>query len=143
MTRGQKTLFYLGFTLSIASGGTLAVMVYLIRPSDPFAVVNHPLQPLVQHLHILFGPILVFAMGWIWQGHVLNNIHKKIRRARISGWACALLFPVMAISGYCFQISATEPWPSIWRWLHLGSGLLWTMATALHVPWPLRKKPAL
>jgi hypothetical protein len=79
-------------------------------------------------------------MGWIWQDHVLGNIRRKVKPAKISGWTCAILFPLMALSGYSFQITSAEPWQSIWKWTHLGSGLAWTMAAAIHVQRPLRKK---
>ena len=58
---------------TLAVGGTglvYAWMLYLLKPSDPYAVVNHPWQPGVQHLHVLTAPLLVFAAGVIWRAHV-------------------------------------------------------------------------
>ena len=47
---------WISHAATLLVGGTglvYAWMRYLVHPADPFAVVNHPLQPLAQHLHIL------------------------------------------------------------------------------------------
>jgi len=49
-------------TVLVAGTGVVyAGMRYLLAPADPFAVVNHPLPPTIQHLHVLVAPLLVFA----------------------------------------------------------------------------------
>ncbi|HXO18770.1 MAG TPA: hypothetical protein VOA87_02470, partial [Thermoanaerobaculia bacterium] len=70
MTRLEAWTVHAATILVGSTGLVYAWMRYLLAPADPFAVVNHPLQPLVQHLHVLAAPLLVFAVGLIWRRHV-------------------------------------------------------------------------
>ncbi len=49
-------------------------MKFLMESADEWAVVNHPWQPHVQHLHVLAAPLLVFACGLLWKNHVLEKM---------------------------------------------------------------------
>ncbi len=69
MTRFEAWTTHTGTLLVGGTGLAYAWMRYLMHPADPFAVVNHPLQPFVQHLHILVAPLLVFAAGVMWHQH--------------------------------------------------------------------------
>jgi len=133
MTPAQKNGFRLGFLFTLATGLSLGFVTFFVRPSDPFAVVNHPLQPWLRHMHILAGPILIFMVGWLWQDHVLAHIRRRVRTARISGWISALLFPAMAASGYLLQVTMDETWQAIWRWTHISIALIWSLAAATHI----------
>ena len=54
---------------------------------DPFSIasVNHPLQPLVKNLHVVFAPLLVFAIGVI----VSATIAMLLFAAATQGWFLA------------------------------------------------------
>ena len=59
MTRLEAWFLHVA-TILVGGGGLVyAWMRYFVRPDDPFAVVNHPWQPDVQHLHVLAAPLLV------------------------------------------------------------------------------------
>ena len=73
MSRAEWTLVHMANSLVIVTGVVYAVMRYLVTPSDEWAVVNHPWQPHVQHLHLLAAPLLVFAVGVIWRRHVVKR----------------------------------------------------------------------
>ncbi|HSL83715.1 MAG TPA: hypothetical protein VLF66_13150, partial [Thermoanaerobaculia bacterium] len=76
---------HLSTVLVAGTGVVYAAMRYLMEPTDPFAVVNHPLQPTVQHLHVLVAPLLVFGVGLIWREHVWKHFRNGVRSGRRSG----------------------------------------------------------
>ena len=132
-----------GYTANLLAGGTGVVygaMVYLLRPSDPYAVVNHPLQPLVQHLHVLTAPLLVFAVALVWQRHVAPRLGRRGYPRRTTGLGLALLFVPMAASGYLLQVASDEAMRKAWGWLHLGASLLWLGAFVVHLLSPSGKR---
>lgn len=107
-------------------------MRYLLEPEDPFAVVNHPWQPDLQHLHVLAAPLLVFACGLIWVSHVWQRLRSNEHRKRPTGVAVAVLLIPMVASGYLLQITIDERWREVWTWTHGVSGSLWLAAYAAH-----------
>ena len=132
MTRGEARLHHAANLLVGASGLAYAWMLYLAEPEDPYAVANHPLQPDVQHLHVVTAPLLVFAVGLVWRGHVWSRIASGFRTRRSTGIALALLFVPMALSGYLLQVSADEAWRQRWVWLHVATSLAWVAAYLVH-----------
>ena len=113
-------------------GLVYAVMRYLMTSPDEWAVVNHPWQPHVQHLHVLFAPLLVFAAGLVWKGHVIEKWRGNGSRARATGIALALQLLPMVLSGYLLQISVDETWRTVWMWVHGITGLLWCLSVVAH-----------
>ena len=117
-------------------GGTglvYAAMRYLAEPDDPFAVVNHPLQPLFQHLHLLCAPILVFVAGFLWQRHVLGRLTSEGSKGRGSGWALILTLIPMVLSGYLIQTATEDTWRSIWIGVHLATSAAWLAGYGAHL----------
>jgi hypothetical protein len=126
------------WTLHVANllvGGTglvYAWMLYLVKSKDPYAVVNHPLQPQVQHLHVLAAPLLVFAAGLIWQRHVLFQWRRGVRARRRSGLTLASLLAPMIASGYLIQIAVDDGWRKVWVGVHLAASGLWLAGYLAH-----------
>lgn len=118
--------------LVIATGLAYAWMRYFLRPSDPFAVVNHPWQPAVQHLHVLAAPLLVFVIGLVWKRHVAMSLRLEVRERHRSGLALALAFAPMAASGYLLQISTGDAWRRTWVVVHLATSALWLGGFLIH-----------
>lgn len=120
---------------TILVGGTglvYAWMKYLLSPSEPYAVVNHPAQPTVQHLHVLSAPLLVFAAAFIWKNHVWNHYRNGVRRSRRSGLVLLLTFVPMIASGYLIQTTISEGWRTSWIVVHCVTGFLWLVGYAGH-----------
>ena len=126
------------WTLHLATilvGGTgliYAVMGYLMTPVDEFSVVNHPLQPTFQHLHVLVAPLLVFGAGLIWRNHIWAHWRSEVRRRRLSGIALLLDLVPMIVSGYLIQTTVTTNWREVWILVHLVSSFLWILAYGVH-----------
>ena len=132
MNRLEAWLLH-GATLLVGGGGLVyAWMRYFARPADPFAVVNHPWQPPAQHLHVLAAPLLVFALGLVWQSHVRASLRLGIPARRRSGWGLAATAAPMVASGYLLQTATAPGWRQAWLALHLASSALWLAGYAAH-----------
>jgi hypothetical protein len=116
-------------------GGTglaYAWLRYLVRPADPFAVVNHPLQPLVQHLHVLLAPLLVFAAGLMWHQHAWGYWRQGVERHRRSGASLIFTLVPMVVSGYLIQTAVDGDWRRLWVIVHLAASGLWLLGYLAH-----------
>lgn len=132
MNRWERWLQYGANLLVIATGSVYAVMRYFLQPIDEWAVINHPWQPYVQHLHVLTAPLLVFACGLIWHRHVAGRIAAEEHRQGVSGPGLAVALVPMIASGYLLQTTSAASWRQAWLVLHLVSSGLWTLLVATH-----------
>ena len=108
MTRPTAWFLHLSSFAVGATGLVYGWMLYLVTSDDPFAIVNHPWQPSLQHQHVLAAPFLVFACGLIWKNHVWGRIRTRFQARRRTGIALALLLGPMIVSGYLVQVATTE-----------------------------------
>jgi len=128
---GVRRLLLASNLLVGGTGVVYAAMRYWMSPADEWAVVNHPWQPLVQHLHVLVAPLLVFACGLIWQRHVSPR-WKSDPRLLGSGPGLAMVFTPMIVSGYLLQTSVSEGWRQTWIVVHVVASTVWLVVTAVH-----------
>lgn len=139
MKAGESFFVHASTALVGGTGLVYAWMAYAVRPADEFAVANHPLQPQVQHLHILLAPLLVFAVGLIWQCHVWSHWRSGVRQRRRSGLSLALTTVPMIASGYLIQTAVEPAWREIWIGVHLVSSGLWLLGYLVHQVLTLRE----
>jgi len=132
VSRWQRWLLHTANLLVSGTGLVYALMRYFMRPADEWAVVNHPWQPHVQHLHLLFAPLLVFACGWIWQGHVAGRQRQAEEPRRRTGPGLIVAFAPMIVSGYLIQTTVSDGWRQAWIALHLTSSAAWLFAFLGH-----------
>ena len=133
MSRSEAWSFHASNALVALTGMVYAWMRYFARSDDPFAAVNHPWQPTLQHLHVLGAPLLVFVAGWVGRQHVLGRITSGSKPRRASGLVLALLFVPMAASGYLLQTATDEAWRTAWVVVHVATSVLWIGACVGHV----------
>jgi hypothetical protein len=139
MSRGQVFFVHLANLAVCGTGLVYAWMRYLVTPTDEWAVVNHPWQPHVQHLHVLTAPVLIFAVGLIWSAHIIGK-QKNGRSNRVVGIGLTTLFLPMAASGYLLQVAVGASWRETWMWIHVVSSLLWVLVFVVHQVVALMKK---
>ncbi|HLU38916.1 MAG TPA: hypothetical protein VK081_05995 [Planctomycetota bacterium] len=139
MTRPTAWFVHVAVLLVAGTGLAYGWMRYFVESDDEFAVVNHPWQPAMQHLHVLFAPLLVFACGMIWLDHVWKRVRSGFPVRRRSGLLLAALVFVMIASGYLLQVSTDDAWRTAWIWVHVASSLGWTGGYAVHQLAPRRK----
>lgn len=132
MSRLEMRFFH---AAALAVGGTglvYAVFLYLLEPSDPYAVVNHPWQPVVQHAHVWAAPLLVFAVGLIWREHVWKHFRTGVPARRLSGLTLLGTLVPMVASGYLLQTAVDPTWRKVWLAVHLAASGLWLAGYAGH-----------
>lgn len=132
MSRGEAWFLHLSTLLVGVTGLVYAWMIYLVHPGDPYALVNHPWQPQVQHLHILVAPLLVFAAGLIWRRHIWAGWKKGGRERLKSGVSLGLTLVPMVVSGYLIQTAVEESWRHAWVVVHLVASALWLAGSLVH-----------
>lgn len=132
MSRFEAWMLHLSNFLVGGTGLVYAWMVFLAEPADPYAVVNHPLQPQVQHLHILLAPLLVFTAGLVWRRHVWAQWKGGIEERRRSGLSMIFVLVPMIVSGYLIQTATGDEWRRIWVWVHLAASGLWLLGYLAH-----------
>jgi predicted metal-binding membrane protein len=133
VTRGEAWLQHVSNLLVGGTGLVYAWMRYALEPDDPYAVVNHPLEREVQHLHLLVAPLLVFAVALVWQRHVWARVRSDFPARRATGLALAASFAPMVASGYLLQTADGETWRTAWLVVHLSTSGLWLLAMGVHL----------
>lgn len=120
-----------GFTA--LSGVIYGWMRYFGQRVGEFGLDPHPLQGLVQHLHVLGAPFLVFALGMLVRGHVLPRFRLGGRAGRATGLLLVLGLAPMILSGYGIQVVTGPAARLALAWVHGGSSLLFLAAYGAHL----------
>ena len=132
MTRGEAWLNHASVLLVGGTGIVYGWMKYFAEPEDEFAIVNHPWQPDVQHLHVLLAPLSVLAVGMLWRKHIWARVRSGFKARRPTGLLLtAIVFP-MIFSGYLLQVSVEEFWRTAWIWVHVATSVLWIVGYGVH-----------
>lgn len=121
MSRGQAWALHVSTLLVGGTGLIYAWMLYLLEPVDELSILNHPQQALLQHAHIWFAPLLIFAIGMAWRGHIWRHLRSGRKPAKRSGLLLVGCLVPMTASGYFLQTSVSESWRTVWMWVHLVS----------------------
>ena len=132
MSRWQAWSSHVLTVLLAGSGIVFFVMKYMVTTDDPFAVVNHPLQPLMLDLHLLAAPVLIFLFGLMFESHIQKKLQSAGRVNRRTGIIAAITFGTMSISGYALQVSAIETLSRVALILHLVSSGVFGLSYAMH-----------
>ncbi|HET7039393.1 MAG TPA: hypothetical protein VFH97_05865 [Gemmatimonadales bacterium] len=132
MTPFERWSIRITTALVTLTGLVYAWMKYLLEPAEPWAAINHPLQPLVLKAHILAAPLLVFALGMIVTRHVWRHIRERVGTGRRSGWSLVLTAATMTASGYLIQAVTHEGWLHWLAMAHLATGTVFAASILLH-----------
>jgi len=140
MTRAEAWSVHLA---ALGVGGTGLVYAWmrtLCAPADELALVNHPLEPATQHLHLWLAPLLVFAVGLVWSSHVWKRVRTGFEPRRPTGLVLFALFWPMVASGVWVQLAELELARTLAVWSHVASGSLWCLAYAAHLLAPAGRR---
>lgn len=132
MTRFHRWFLYLTALVAAVSGVAYFGMKRFLEPADPWAVINHPLEPLALKLHILSAPVFLFAVGLITTQHIWRSLRSSLPTGRVSGLSAALTFVPLVLSGYLIQVVTAPLALEVLAWSHLGLGLVCVWALAAH-----------
>ena len=140
MSRFERWAVWSTSLLTALTGIVYIAMKYGMEPREPWAVINHPLQPLVLKLHIVVAPLLVFALGLITLKHVWKHWRSGIAWGRRSGIGTVLVTVPMVLTGYLIQVVTSERWLAGISWTHVVTGLGFALALVLH--WEMIRRGA-
>jgi hypothetical protein len=132
VNRGAARFVHASVLATAGTGAVYAWMRWWLQPVDEFAVVNHPWQPTVQHLHVLAAPLLVFAVGLLWSAHALPRLREGNPARRRTGLLLVLLVWPMVLTGVLVQVVADERWRAIAGYAHGVASALWTAGYGGH-----------
>jgi hypothetical protein len=139
MSRAQVVYLQLCVLITALTGVVFAVMKYGMKSDDPFAVVNHPLQPYMLSAHVVIAPLLVFGFGWVFTNHIWPGFTSGIARKRKSGlWSMGAIVP-MVMSGYLLQVATADATRQAMAVAHWVSSGLFVVGYVIHL---LTKKTA-
>lgn len=127
-----RRLLWISSLLTGATGLVYMWMKYLLEPVDAWAVINHPLQPLVLKAHILVAPVMVFAVGLIAGDHIWRHYRQGVRAGRRSGLLAMGVFVPMVLTGYLIQAVTHVTWLQAVAWSHMITGMLYLVGLLLH-----------
>jgi hypothetical protein len=140
MTPFERRSVWLTTAGTLITGLVYWWMKEFMTPPDPWAVVNHPLQPWLLKAHILIAPLQVFAVGLITSRHVWRHFTMGVKKGRKSGLVAAGTFIALVLTGYGLQVVSTELLIRTLAWAHLVLGVVYSIGVAAH--WPAtRGKP--
>jgi len=108
------------------------VLKYFVTTDDPFAVVNHPLEPWFLRAHVLASPLLVLAIGSVAVRHVWAHYRSGVKTARRTGLIAALSMGPMIASGYLIQVVTGVGWLRALALVHIALGLFFGIGLAGH-----------
>ena len=116
-------------------------MKYGLVTDDPFAVVNHPWQPLMLSLHVVAAPVLILLFGIVLRSHILKKLGSKHQPDRRTGWMSLLSFVAMALSGYLLQVASSAVWLNTLIVVHLVTSGVFLVGYVAHlvIGWRLVK----
>lgn len=133
MKRWERWTFN-GLSLALAVTGFAYVwMKYALQIDDPFAVVNHPWQATMLHLHIVAAPAFILMFGIVLNSHIMRKLRATGLPNRRSGFTSLGTFTAMTLSGYLLQVSSNEAWLQALVVLHVGSGAIFSIAYGMHL----------
>ena len=141
MTPFERRSVWLTTAGTLITGVVYWWMKEMMTPPEPWAVVNHPLQPWMLKAHILIAPLQVFAVGLITSRHIWRHFQLGVKKGRGSGLVAAGTFIALVITGYALQVVTAELLIEVLVWSHLALGIVYSAGVAVH--WPAtRSRPA-
>ena len=145
MTRFHRWFLYGSTATAATSGVVYFCLKRFFESADPWAVVNHPLEPWALRLHILSAPLMLFAVGLITTQHIWRSLRSSLPTGRRSGLIATCAFVPLAVGGYLIQIVTAPGMLEFLAWSHLALGLACAWALAAHRrvlrPRRLRRRP--
>lgn len=132
MTAFEKNAVWSTTAATAVTGIGLWVTKYMAESSDPWAVINHPLQPWFLKIHILVAPLMIFAVGMITMRHIWAHLKSGLPRARKSGLSALYIGVPMVVSGYLIQTVTQTGLLTALAYVHIVTGLAFCVGFALH-----------
>ena len=133
MTALERACLHLSAFLTAGTGLLYGWLRYFGQRPGDFGPEAHPAQALLQHLHVLAAPLLVFTLGVLVRGHVQPMLRRRAPGGRASGLGTVGILAPMVLSGYLVQVAVAPAWRTGWAWAHGIASLLFLAGYAVHL----------
>ena len=133
MKRWERWTFNILALVVAVTGFAYCWMKYFVENPDPFAVVNHPWETAMLHLHVLASPAFILIFGLVLNSHVLRKLGITTLPNRKSGLLSFGLFAGMVCSGYLLQVLTNDSWLRAFVFVHVGCGALFSATYGFHL----------
>ncbi len=133
MSRWESWSLHILTAVVSVTGIVFFVMKYMMATDDPFALINHPLQPAMLDIHILAAPFLILVLGITFSSHISEKLETGAKANRRSGLAMLLSLLPMILSGYLLQVSTSAFLSKLILAVHVVTGLAFTATYAFHL----------
>jgi hypothetical protein len=132
MNRFEKWTLWTSLALTAITGVGLLWTKYFMHTDDPWAVINHPLQPWLLKAHIVAAPALIFALGLISSKHIWQHFKAPIPVGRKTGIVTVLMAGMMILTGYLVQIVTQVVSLKVLAISHIALGLVFLAGFVAH-----------
>lgn len=132
MNRFEKWTLWISFALTAITGVGLLWTKYFMHTDDPWAVINHPLQPWLLKAHIVAAPALVFALGLIGSKHIWKHFKARVAVGRRTGIVTVLMAGLMIVTGYFIQIVTQVVSLKVLAISHIALGFVFLVGFVAH-----------
>lgn len=129
----ERWTLHLSALVTGATGLIYGWLRYYGQRMGEFGLEPHPLQGLLQHLHVLAAPLLVFALGMVVRGHVLPRYRAGQPSGRRTGAFLLAGLAPMVFAGYGLQVVTEPATRTVLGWVHGVSSLLFLGAYGVHI----------
>ena len=133
MKRWERWSFNALNVVVAVTGCAYFYMKHLLTTDDPFAVVNHPWQPLTLSLHIVAAPLLMLLFGIVFRAHTLKKLISSYQPDRRTGWISLVSFSAMALSGYLLQVATSPAWIGALVVAHVATSVVFLVGYSTHL----------
>ncbi len=142
MTALERACLHLSAFLVAATGMVYGGLRYFGQRMGEFGLEPHPLQGLLQHLHVLTAPALVFTLGMLLRGHVQPMLRRGPPVGKRTGLGSILTVAPMVLAGYGVQVAVDPAWRTALAWVHGLSSLAFLAAYLVHLArtWTLARQ---
>jgi hypothetical protein len=132
MNRLEKWAIWGTASLTAVTGLGFFWAKYLASTDDPWAVINHPLQPWFLKAHILVVPLFIFAIGAVSLRHFWAHWANGVLHGRTSGALAALTVAPLILTGYLVQVITHEFLLSLVAITHIVLGMVFVGGMLIH-----------
>lgn len=132
MTRFERWSLWASTLAVSLTGVGFTWTKYFAATDDPWAVVNHPLEPWLLKLHVISAPLFVFAVGLVTMRHILPHLRSGTPAGRRTGLVMVWTIAPMVATGYLLQVIAVPGWLLPLAIAHIAAGILFLGGFLFH-----------
>lgn len=96
-----------------------------------YGIRPHAYQSLIQAVHIVLSPLLIFVFGHLFKDHIIR-MYKNAIYKRKTGVTLTLTMVVMIVSGYLVQVIYQAGPKMMSAYIHIGISAVFTIAYLIH-----------